>query len=441
MSEERRALTGFPAVQEPRDALRSLQQTVINIRERLRQIEAQANLDIAGGNQVTGNAFPEAPVDGNVYGRRNRAWWMVKATGLKFTYASDPPGENAPGDEWFDPDLGLLFTWVDDGSSKQWVELAGRGQNASALTVVVDVYDTPGTYNWIKPANAKYIEAVIVAGGGGGGGGSWVNYGGFGGHTGGAGGGGGAYLHVHGHGESFNSLETVIVGAGGAAGIGVTGAIPNWLGNPGSAGGASSFAGLKCYGGGGGNGGTNFGCAAGGGGGLAGAGQTFAGGAFGGANGGEGSSISKAGASCTNPCGGSGGGGQSGVNDHGYNGGQAQGGAQGGGSGAGSWFSDFMWGGSAHVWGSADMVLGGTGVADPHGKQLSGIAQSLRGAGGGGGAGTNSSNITTGGGGWGGAGQQPGGGGGGGGAGYAVGPGPGGPGGAGFVAVVTYIEA
>ena len=49
----RRALTGFPAVQEPRDALRSLQQTVINIRERLRQIEAQTNLGLTGGNAIT----------------------------------------------------------------------------------------------------------------------------------------------------------------------------------------------------------------------------------------------------------------------------------------------------------------------------------------------------------------------------------------------------
>lgn len=69
----RRALTGFPAVQEPRDAPRSTQTTVINIRERLRQIEEQLNLIIASV-AISGDPFPEAPADGYIYGRRNRAW-------------------------------------------------------------------------------------------------------------------------------------------------------------------------------------------------------------------------------------------------------------------------------------------------------------------------------------------------------------------------------
>lgn len=40
-----------------------------------------------------------------------------------FTYASTAPASPAPGDRWVDSVSGVMFTFVDDGSSSQWVEL------------------------------------------------------------------------------------------------------------------------------------------------------------------------------------------------------------------------------------------------------------------------------------------------------------------------------
>ncbi len=45
------------------------------------------------------------------------------APGSSFVYAANaPPGPRA-GDRWLDSDSGILYTFVDDGTSAQWVEL------------------------------------------------------------------------------------------------------------------------------------------------------------------------------------------------------------------------------------------------------------------------------------------------------------------------------
>ena len=48
--------------------------------------------------------------------------WAPSAGGGSFTYASTAPGSPSPGDVWVDSDLGILFTYIDDGNSSQWVE-------------------------------------------------------------------------------------------------------------------------------------------------------------------------------------------------------------------------------------------------------------------------------------------------------------------------------
>lgn len=135
----RSVLNGFPAVQEPRDAPRSVQQTVINIRERLRLIEAQLNLGVVTGKGTgaasrpggASDTFVDAPADDNIYGRQNNAWAAITASGTKFSYAVEPPAnENNAGDEWLDATTGTLFTWIDDGDTQQWVEW-GPGYSGS----------------------------------------------------------------------------------------------------------------------------------------------------------------------------------------------------------------------------------------------------------------------------------------------------------------------
>jgi hypothetical protein len=429
-SPNRQALTGFPAVQEPRDAPRSTQTTVINIRERLRLIEAEIN-SLQSVN-VEGE-FPEAPADGNIYGRRNRAWTIVnKFTGLKFTYAETAPGINNPGDEWLESDTGILYTWMDDGSSKQWVETGSAG-SASGIVgsgVDVQVFSTPGTYTWTKPTGAVSVTAYIVAGGGGGGSGG-VDATGAAQRTGGGAGGGGCRMVFVGDADSVSATETVVVGSGGAGGAGVNSGAGN--GNSGGTGTLSSFAGNAAYGGGLGQYGGASGSNGGGGGGGSSPGAPGSSGGFGGAL--PGATFNGGAATDNlNDIGGGGGGCNLTPSSGGTDGGRAFGGGQGGGGGG---RSDGGIGGNAYEWGlwAATTVAGGG--ASTAGESVAGMAISLRGAGGGGGGGSTTANA-----GAGGDGQQPGGGGGGGGAYSGTGgfySGAGGNGGDGIVLVRTDV--
>lgn len=48
---------------------------------------------------------------------------VISSTGPKWTNSSSAPGSPSDGDEWFDPDTGILYRYVNDGNSSQWVEL------------------------------------------------------------------------------------------------------------------------------------------------------------------------------------------------------------------------------------------------------------------------------------------------------------------------------
>ena len=48
---------------------------------------------------------------------------VISCTAPKWTNSSSAPGSPSDGDEWFDPDTGILYRYVNDGTSSQWVEL------------------------------------------------------------------------------------------------------------------------------------------------------------------------------------------------------------------------------------------------------------------------------------------------------------------------------
>ena len=52
---------------------------------------------------------------------------VISATGggggPSWTNSSSAPSSPSDGDEWFDPDTGILYRYVNDGTSSQWVEL------------------------------------------------------------------------------------------------------------------------------------------------------------------------------------------------------------------------------------------------------------------------------------------------------------------------------
>ena len=122
-------------------------------------------------------------------------------------------------------------------------------------------YTTPGTYTWTKPANAKWVEVYMFGGGGGGGSGARVTIATQ--RGGGGGGSGGGFVIARMAASSLAATQTVVVGAGGTAGVSTVTNDSN--GSAGGAGGNTTFSIFTAIGGGsgGGGGGSGAGGAAG----------------------------------------------------------------------------------------------------------------------------------------------------------------------------------
>ncbi len=171
-----------------------------------------------------------------------------------------------------------------------------------ARSVDFQVFTATGANTWTRPAGAKFVEVVVVAGGGGGGSGRRGAAGSA--RVGGQGGAGGGWARQVFLASLLSATETATVGAGGAGGAAVS--ADNTNGNAGTTGGNSSFgAWLRATGGTAGDGGTNttpttttagFGLSDGGGGGRVSGSSDGIGGAsrMGGGGGGQGGGITAA---------------------------------------------------------------------------------------------------------------------------------------------------
>lgn len=108
--------------------------------------------------------------------------------------------------------------------------------NTESPGIIVDIYNGPAT--WHKRDGLIRCDVVLIGGGAGGAGGSTGPPGGYHGSTGGAGGG---YCKFTILAEFLGSTEDVLVGAGGAGGLGHRTDYHGRGGDPGVAGGTSSF--------------------------------------------------------------------------------------------------------------------------------------------------------------------------------------------------------
>ena len=73
-------------------------------------------------------SFPDAPLDGNTYGRKNGAWANIISGGTATVIVSDTkPADPAIANKtfWWESDSGNLFLDYDDGNTRQWVGVGG----------------------------------------------------------------------------------------------------------------------------------------------------------------------------------------------------------------------------------------------------------------------------------------------------------------------------
>jgi hypothetical protein len=131
------------------------------------------------------------------------------------------------------------------GTAGQTIKSAGAGAFTWGDNCTVEVFTTPGTYNWVKPANCKAIYVKCIGGGGGGAGGNKGAAGVF--TAGGEGGDGGGVSEWTYREDELILNNTLIVGAGGTGGTGAT--ANNSNGSGGTDGENSSFRNIIAEGG------------------------------------------------------------------------------------------------------------------------------------------------------------------------------------------------
>ena len=173
---------------------------------------------------------------------------MYSWSGSKWIKLIDTP--NGPGNN------GDVLTSQGPNQAPVWKTAAGGG---GGCLNKIEIFDTPGSFTWTRPAGVDVVYVTIVGAGGGGGGGAS----GGGGTTftndkpAGTGGGGGQSFFNYPVAVSGNVAVTI--GSGGTGGTGGAGGPGSSTpGNNGTDGGDSSFGTLTAKGGKGGCGGSNF---------------------------------------------------------------------------------------------------------------------------------------------------------------------------------------
>lgn len=70
------------------------------------------------------------------------------------SYGSTPPTDALPGDTWLDTSDCTIYTYINDGTSSQWVDLNGSSYTTSTAGVVTYISDTQPSdqaqYLWIQ---------------------------------------------------------------------------------------------------------------------------------------------------------------------------------------------------------------------------------------------------------------------------------------------------
>jgi hypothetical protein len=129
-----------------------------------RIVASVGNLTIAGNV----NADKIYTIQGLFWAGNNQ---QVVGGGINMTTDSSPPGDPAVGDQWYDTVDGILFEYLDDGTSLQWVDItsasiaANSVINLSAGDFSILGHITPGINTAYDLGNVSYQWRDLYVGG------------------------------------------------------------------------------------------------------------------------------------------------------------------------------------------------------------------------------------------------------------------------------------
>jgi hypothetical protein len=77
------------------------------------------------------------------------------SAGSNFTVSSSPPSSPNSGDEWLDSNSAIKYTYVDDGTSQQWVELESALSISQQSTGSSSIYNNEYIFSGVSTGSAE----------------------------------------------------------------------------------------------------------------------------------------------------------------------------------------------------------------------------------------------------------------------------------------------
>ena len=90
-----------------------------------RQLQSFGNLSLAG-NLTADKVYT---IQGLYWAGNN----VSVSGGINMVTDTNPPPDPVVGDQWYDPSLGILFEYLDDGDSSQWIDITSGAISANSV--------------------------------------------------------------------------------------------------------------------------------------------------------------------------------------------------------------------------------------------------------------------------------------------------------------------
>jgi len=127
-----------------------------------------------GGASVTVDSVPPVePTEGNMWLDNNtgdlsvyvgNGWATINSSGIKYTAATTPPvSGNSVGDQWYNTTSGVLYEYMNDGTTNYWVDIISPTMSSSVTTgYVTRNYTANGSSAVFTVSEGCAVNNVLV---------------------------------------------------------------------------------------------------------------------------------------------------------------------------------------------------------------------------------------------------------------------------------------